>query len=87
MFYIRRARNLVYKAEVQSMETKKTKTCIGMTVSTFRERFTSYKRSFNDIRYEKQTEHSKHVWKSKRDEKQNSIQWSILSLADSMKAR
>jgi hypothetical protein len=57
-----------------------------MTATTFKERYRNHKKSFNDIKYENETELSKHVWKLKLNREQFNIKWSILSRASSIKA-
>ena len=56
---------------------------IGMTADTFKKRYGNHKTSFNDLRYENETELSKYVWKLKRAGKNYDIKWSILKRASS----
>ena len=79
-------KDLVYQAEVTTKEDNDIKTNIGMTGTTFKDRYRIHKKSFQDIKHENDTELSKHVWKLKLDKKQFSIYWSILSQASSIKA-
>ena len=79
-------KDLVYQAEVITKEDNDIKTYIGMTATTFKDRYRNHKKSFEDIKHENDTELSKHVWKLKLDKKQFSIYWSILSRANSIKA-
>ena len=79
-------KDLVYQAEVITKEDNDIKTYIGMTATTFKDRYRNHKKSFEDIKHENDTELSKHVWKLKLDNKQFSIYWSILSRASSIKA-
>ncbi len=53
---------------------------------SFKDRYRNHKKSFDDIKYENETELSKHVWKLKLSDKQYKINWSILSQASSIKA-
>ena len=79
-------KDLVYQAEVKTKDNNDIKTYIGMTATTFKERYRNHKKSFNDIKYENETELSKHVWKLKLNREQFNIKWSILSRASSIKA-
>ena len=49
-----------------------------MTANSFKERYRNHKKSFNLIRYEKETELSKYIWELKFKEKAFAINWSIL---------
>ena len=79
-------KDLVYQAEVKTKDNNDIKTYIGMTATTFKERYRNHKKAFNDIKYENETELSKHVWKLKLNREQFNIKWSILSRASSIKA-
>ena len=79
-------KDLVYQAEVKTKDNNDIKTYIGMTATTFKERYRNHKKSFNDIKYENETELSKHVWKLKLNREQFNIKWSILSPASSINA-
>ena len=79
-------KDLVYQAEVTTKDQSDRKTYIGMTATTFKDRYRNHKKSFDDIKHENDTELSKHVWKLKLNNKQFSINWSILSRANSIKA-
>ena len=79
-------KDLVYQAEVITKKDNGIKTYIGMTATTFRDRYRNHKKSLEDIKHENDTELSKHVWKLELDKKQFSIYWSILSRASSIKA-
>ena len=57
-----------------------------MTSTTFKDRYRNHKKSFDDIKHQNDTELSKHVWKLKLNDKQFSINWSILSRANAIKA-
>ena len=43
------------------------KTYIGMTATTFKDRYRNHKKSFEVIKHDNDTELSKHVWKLKLD--------------------
>ena len=71
-------KSVVYKAEIRSKDDGETREYIGMTANAFKSRFYNHKKSFNDARYENETELSKYVWKLKRNERDFDIKWSIL---------
>ena len=48
-------KDLVYQAEVKTKDNNDIKTYIGMTATTFKERYRNHKKSFNDIKYENET--------------------------------
>ena len=79
-------KDLVYQAEVTTKDQSDRKTYTGMTATTFKDRYRNHKNSFDDIKHENDTELSKHVWKLKLNNKQFSINWSILSRGNSIKA-
>ena len=79
-------KDLVYQAEVTTKDNNERKTYIGMTATTFKERYRNHKKSFDDIKYKNETELSKYVWNLKLDKKLYKINWSILSRASSIKA-
>ena len=79
-------KDLIYQAEVTTKDQSDRKTYIGMTSTTFKDRYRNHKKSFDDIKHENDTELSKHVWKLKLNDKQFNINWSILSRANSIKA-
>ena len=53
--------SIVYKAVITTKEDNETKVYIGMTASKFKERYGNHKKSFNDPRYENETELSKYM--------------------------
>ncbi len=57
---------------------KSTKHYIGMTVSTFKERYRNHIKSFNHKRYSNDTELSKYIWKLKDNKQDFDITWSVL---------
>ena len=79
-------KDLVYQAEMMTKEDNDVKTYIGMTATTFKDRYRNHKKSLEDIKHKNDTELFKHVWKLELDNKQFSIYWSILSRASSIKA-
>ena len=80
------AKDLAYQGEVTTKDQSDRKTYIGMTATTFKDRYRNHKKSFHDFKHENDTELFKHVWKLKLNNKQFSTNWSILSLTNSMKA-
>ena len=73
------AESIVYKAVVTSLDDGLKKEYIGMTAAnSFKERYRNHKKSFNIIRYEKETELSEYIWELKFKEKAFAINWSIL---------
>lgn len=74
-------KNIVYKAEITSTNEEDAKEYIGMTATTFKERYRNHKTSINNERYATETELSKYVWKLKASGKPVNIKWSILKRA------
>ena len=66
-------KDLIYQAEVTTKDQSDRKTYIGMTSTTFKDRYRNHKRSFDDIKHENDTELSKRVWKLKLNDKQFNI--------------
>ncbi len=58
-------KDIVYKATITRSNTNSTKHYIGMTASTFKERYRNHIKSFNHKRYSNDTELSKYIWKLK----------------------
>ena len=79
-------RDVVYKADVEIMENQKVYSYIGMTATTFKERYRNHVKSFNDIKYKANTELSKFIWSLKQANTNYKIHWSILSKSNSIKA-
>ena len=52
-----------------------------MTSSTFKTRWANHKTSFQDEKYAKSTELSKHIWRLKKLKRKFKIKWSILKEA------
>ena len=73
--------NVVYAAEVKSNNGNEVKEYIGMTANPFKLRFRNYRKSCNHMKYERETELSKHVWDLKRNQKDFMISWSIMKRA------
>ena len=72
-------KNIVYEATIQS--AAETKTYIGLTANTFKDRYTKHK-SDCKLEYKKSTTAlSKHVWSLKNNKKEYSIKWKVLKQA------
>ncbi len=71
-------KDIVYKATVTTSNTNSTKHYIGMTASTFKERYRNQIKSFNHKRYSNDTELSKYIWKLKDNKQDFDITWSVL---------
>ena len=69
---------IIYKATV-SLE-KEQVAYIGLTSTTFKERYNNHNKSFNHEKYENETELSKHVWKLKKKNSKFSITWKKATL-------
>ncbi len=72
------AKDIVYKFTVTTSNTNSTKHYIGMTTSTFKERYRNHIKSFNHKRYSNDTELSKYIWKLKDNKQDFDITWSVL---------
>ena len=55
-----------------------TKHYIGMTSSTFKERYRNHIKSFAHKKYSNETELSKHIWHLKQNKTDFTIKWSII---------
>ncbi len=71
-------KDIVYKATITTSNTTSTKHYIGMTASTFKERYRNHIKSFNHKRYSNDTELSKYIWKLKDNKQDFDITWSVL---------
>ena len=76
-----KTKDIVYKATVTSSNTNSIKHYIGMTSTTFKERYRNHNRSFNHKKYSNDTELSKYIWKLKENKQDFDITWSILKRA------
>ncbi len=70
-------KDIVYNATVTTSNTNSTKHYIGMTASTFKERYRNHIKSFNHKRYSNDTELSKYIWKLKDNKQDFDITWSV----------
>ena len=79
--------NIIYKATVTTNNTNDTKHYIGMTATTFKERYANHTSSFRHKKDSNKTELSKHIWKLKENNRDYTIKWSILKHAISYTGR
>lgn len=74
---------IIYKAEVSSNQG--TKTYIGSTETTFKQRYGNHKQSLEKRAKSTQTSLSKYVWELKDQEVEHSIKWQIVKRSSSYK--
>ena len=74
-------KDLVYKNTV--MTTTSQKEYIGLTSTTFKQRWTAHKASFTHQNKAHSTALSSHIWELKKDNNQFNCNWTILGLAPS----
>jgi hypothetical protein len=79
--------NIIYKATVTTNNTNDNKYYIGMTATTFKERYANHTSSFRHKKDSNKTELSKHIWKLKENNQDYTIKWSILKHAISYTCR
>ena len=72
-------KNILYKAEVETENTKST--YYGTSEGKFKFRYNNHTKSFRLRKYENDTELSKRVWKLKDDNTPFTLTWSIESRA------
>ena len=60
------------------------KTYIGLTATTFKERYANHKMSFNNVKYKNETTLSSYFWKLKSDNRNPSIKFSIIRYGNVM---
>ena len=71
-------KSIVYKADITDEYTGRKKCYVGITVTTFKERFRNHKKSFVNPSYANDTELSKHVGSLKNRKSQCKVKWAIL---------
>ena len=70
--------NIVYEATITSIaQDNRPKTYIGISEGPFKKRFANHKKSFNHIKYEKETELSKEYWRLKNSGEVPIVTWKI----------
>ena len=74
-------KSVVYKATVETDNDRKE--YIGMTATTFKERYNNHQQSMRHRRYAHSTTLSKHIWALKDANKAHSVTWSIQKRAAS----
>jgi hypothetical protein len=67
------SKDIVYKATISTSNINDTRHYIGMTASTFKERYRNHIKSFTHKKYSNETELSKHVWHLKQNNKDFNI--------------
>ena len=67
--------NIIYKATVTMNNTNDTKHYIGMTATTFKERYANHTSSFRHKKDSNKTELSKHIWRLKENNQDYTIKW------------
>ena len=70
-------KHIVYKATISTSNTNDKKHYIGMTSSTFKERYRNHIKSFTHKKYSNKTELWKHIWHLKQNKTDFTIKWSI----------
>ena len=73
--------SVVYQAVVKDNGGDNTRTYIGLTEGTFKQRYYGHTSSFKHEKQEKSTGLSKYIWQQKRLNKEYSIEWSVLRKA------
>ena len=71
-------KDIVYKATISTSNANDTKHYIGMTSSTFKERYRNHIKSFTHKKYSNETELSKHIWHLKQNKTDFTIKWSTI---------
>ena len=71
-------KDIVYKATISTSNANDTRHYIGMTSSTFKERYRNHIKSFTHKKYSNETELSKHIWHLKQNKTDFTIKWSII---------
>lgn len=70
--------SVIYQAECIASDRPEKKIYIGLTSNQFKTRYRNHMKSFNNQKYENDTELSKYVWKLKSAKRPFSIIWSFL---------
>ena len=73
--------DIIYKSTVKTAST--TKEYIGLTSTSFKQRYTAHKASFTHHNKAHSTSLSTHIWKLKEEGAPFSTSWSILGMAPS----
>ena len=71
--------NVFYEATLSAdIQNYGEKVYKGVTATTWKERYRNHLKSFNNEKYEKDTELSKEVWRIKRKNKEYRIKWRLI---------
>ena len=71
--------NVLYEAKITStMANYDTKTYKGITAPSFKMRYGNHIKSFNNIKYQNETEMSKEIWRLKNKRADYEIKWKII---------
>ena len=73
--------NIVYRADVNTTDTRESKQYIGLTANSFKERYRNHIKSFEDRKYSNETELSKYIWDVKSKNRSFGIKWTIVKRA------
>ena len=76
-------KDIVYKATISTSNANDTKHYIGMTSSTFKERYRNHIQSFTHKKYSNETDLLKHIWHLKQNKADFTIKWSIIKKSSS----
>ena len=63
---------------ITAEDNEETRHYIGITATTFKERFRNHQKSFNIATYANDTELSKYIWSLKKSNRPYKIKWTIL---------
>ena len=71
------------KQKVSNNTNTETKTYIGLTENTFKQRYSNHKKDFTHEKYAKSTELSKYIWDLKRNNITPNITWKCIKKVNS----
>ena len=69
---------LVYRADIENNSNNEKKYYLGLSETTFKERYRNHKKESNNSKYQNSTELSKYIWKLNRGKTGFTIKWSIV---------
>ena len=72
-------KNVIYQATVKRQDDQKVETYIGLTSTSFKERWSTHKSSFRLQTHENATSLSAYIWKLKREGVNFDLSWKIVS--------
>jgi len=73
---------VIYKADVENDIDTEKKFYIGLTEGSFKTRYSNHKKSFTHQKYQKETELSKYIWELKEQQKDPSVNWSVIKVVN-----